>query len=657
MRPKSILVLVLSFVLLGTSLCLAETAKENGELTLQLASDGGLEITSPSYRARIGADGNFHSLRVGDTEMLDDKVSFSVGAFFCAGGPKRLGKITLIVPPSIGNAPAPANVRAVRATDGVYTTDYLFLPGEIRLTIYHRGDKPLLYWVVFSDEIAQAMNSRSGEIAGIPAEEAWADVTLSARSGAYLALRGGDRIWGPFNDRQVCELGPIPGGEIREITISPGVGAPPQPTPDQLLNLQVALSGKQSIFGAGEAAELSIAINNRGEAIPESHLEAQFNAKDGGNTIAELFQALPIKAKAETNSRFDIAALEPGIYVARVKLFSQSRVLKEKEVILAFRPEDIKPPLSQPSDFDVFWGKTVVEAKTPAGDLPVEFKENATYSTPEVKVWEVGFNGAKGERLFGWLCIPTRSGLHPALLQLPIYGLPKIDPPVVLAGRGYVAFAPSVVPDKADIAYITQGLEDPNTYYYRDIVINSLRALEVLLSRPEVDAKRVVVSGAAQGGGLALILAALEPEAVAAVAADAPMLCDLRRSVTKGGWPYSEIARYLAANPGRENGVWRTLDYFDVMNFAPKVKSPALISLGLKDPICLPETIFAAYNYLPAAKEIKVYAEAGHEGGGSAHWLYKLGWLDKILPTASENAAPTDEGQTIELPAPEPPQP
>ena len=128
MGPKKILILILLLALLGTGQGFAQTATESGELTLQLASDGGLEITTPAYRARIGADGNLHSLRVGDTEMLDDRVSFSLGAFYYAGSPKRLGKITLIIPPSDGTTPVPAKVRAVRATDGTHTVDYLCLP-------------------------------------------------------------------------------------------------------------------------------------------------------------------------------------------------------------------------------------------------------------------------------------------------------------------------------------------------------------------------------------------------------------------------------------------------------------------------------------------------------------------------------------------------
>jgi cephalosporin-C deacetylase len=657
MNFKYIFLLAISVLLLLPCAGAPQTSGEGGGVTLRVAADGGLEITAPGYRARLGSDGNLHSLRAGNTELLDDKISLYLGGFYFAKTAMRLGRITLIAPSLLENVPVSTSVPAVRATDGTYTIDYLFLPAEIRLSLYHKADKPILYYLVCSGEITQAMNFRTGEIAGIPAEEPWPDVTLTAGSGSYLMARGGDRIWGPFNGRQVWELGPIKAGEVREITLSPGVGPPPQLTPAQLISLKVELSGKQPLFGAGEFAELTVNIDNRGETIPEARLDLQFNDKKG-DSLAEFGQTLPLAGKGETSNRFDITSLEPGIYLAETKLFSQGKMLKEQETPLAFRPEEIKPPLNLPSDFDVFWSKALLQARSLSGDSPPEFKANEEYSTPAIKVYEVVFPGANGERLSGWLCLPNRPGPLPAILQLLGYGRPKLELPLALAERGYVAFLPNVVPETANTFYIVQGIEDPNSYYYRNLVINSVRALELLLARPEVDPRRVVLSGVAQGGGLALITAALEPEAVAAVTADFPMLCDFRRSVAEGDFPYDEIRNYLAAHPGQENQVRRTLDYYDVLNFSPKVKSPTQLSLGLKDQTCLPETIFAVYNYLTVPKEIKVYPEAGHEGGGPERWLNKFDWLDKILPPASEPATPgVEEEKPVEPAAPQPAQP
>jgi len=631
----SILLLIALFTGFISLLPGAAAPAASSEVSLQLSPDGGLEVTAPAYHARIGSDGNLHSLRVGDTEMLDDRASFSLGAFFYAENPIRLGTVTL---------PAPTKVKA---TDGVHTAEYTFLPGEIRLSISHTSDKELTFYLVLSEEVTTATNTRSAEVAALPAEAPWPDVTFTARSGAYITLRGGDRIWGPWADREIWELGPLAAGRPREVAISPGMGAPPKPTAAQLFSLQVETADKDRILSAGRQAALLVNVDNRGAALPEGSLTLRIK-NWRGKIASEVSQELDVGEKSQAQSRFDLSLLDPGIYSAEVVFSAGNRPLKETLVTLAFRPEEIRPTISIPADFEAYWAAALTEARPATGEDVPEFIEDQSLSSKEITVYRVSFTGAKGKKLNGWLCVPARPGPHPGILQLGGYGHPKVEPPMILAGRGYAALAAEVVAADTDNAYIARNIEDAASYAYREIVINALRALDLLVGRTDVDPQRVAVSGASQGGGLAVLLAALHPE-IAAVAADMPMLCDFPRAIRESGWPYTEIARYLQTHQGAEARVLRTLSYFDMVNAAPRVQSPALISLGLRDTICRPETIFAAYNCLPGRKEIKVYPEAGHEGGGSAHWIYKLQWLDAILQPAT--APPSPEEKNLEKPS------
>ncbi len=79
--------------------------------------------------------------------------------------------------------------------------------------------------------------------------------------------------------------------------------------------------------------------------------------------------------------------------------------------------------------------------------------------------------------------------------------------------------------------YITQGIDTPETYVYRGIVCHILRALDILAAQSEVDADKLIVGGMSQGGGLALIAAALAPQ-VKMCLADMPWLCDLDRALS-----------------------------------------------------------------------------------------------------------------------------
>ena len=50
---------------------------------------------------------------------------------------------------------------------------------------------------------------------------------------------------------------------------------------------------------------------------------------------------------------------------------------------------------------------------------------------------------------------------------------------------------------------MTRGILEPETYYYRRLITDAVRAVEAVRAHPAVDASRVVVTGGSQGGGSA----------------------------------------------------------------------------------------------------------------------------------------------------------
>ena len=61
--------------------------------------------------------------------------------------------------------------------------------------------------------------------------------------------------------------------------------------------------------------------------------------------------------------------------------------------------------------------------------------------------------------------------------------------------------------------------------------------------------------------------------------------------------PYSEIANYLKTHREKAETVFKTLTYFDGVNFSARAKAPTLFSIGLMDDVCPPSTCYAAYNH------------------------------------------------------------
>ena len=167
---------------------------------------------------------------------------------------------------------------------------------------------------------------------------------------------------------------------------------------------------------------------------------------------------------------------------------------------------------------------------------------------------------------------------------------------------------------------LTHNIVDRNTYSYRGFYMDAVKSLDFLLSRSEVDPGRVAVQGASQGGGLSVVTAALRAEVRAAVIG-VPYLCAFRDSVELAGTnPYQEIADYVRLYPERADDVWSTLEYFDGLHFAPRIRCPALVYVGLQDNICPPATGRALYRAIGSTEKVfRAFDGYGHDGGEHEH--------------------------------------
>ncbi|AJG40732.1 acetyl xylan esterase [Thermotoga sp. RQ7] len=308
-----------------------------------------------------------------------------------------------------------------------------------------------------------------------------------------------------------------------------------------------------------------------------------------------------------------------------------------------------RPERYEEKDFDEFWRETLKESE----GFPLDpVFEKVDFHLKTVETYDVTFSGYRGQRIKGWLLVPKLAEEKlPCVVQYIGYNGGRGFPHDWLfwPSMGYICFVmdtrgqgsgwmkgdtpdyPEGPVDPQYPGFMTRGILDPGTYYYRRVFADAVRAVEAAISFPKVDSRKVVVAGGSQGGGIALAVSALSNK-VKALLCDVPFLCHFRRAVQLvDTHPYVEITNFLKTHRDKEEIVFRTLSYFDGVNFAARAKVPALFSVGLMDTICPPSTVFAAYNHYAGPKEIRIYPYNNHEGGGSFQAIEQVRFLKRLF--------------------------
>jgi cephalosporin-C deacetylase len=286
-----------------------------------------------------------------------------------------------------------------------------------------------------------------------------------------------------------------------------------------------------------------------------------------------------------------------------------------------------KPKLTRNRDFLSFWRQNTKEAE----GQPLNAKaKKVEYFSKRVEVTRITFDGFSDNSPITGYFIGSADSKDPKPTIISIHGYSgskgTVSDFLGWINLGFSVFTVDVrgqsgeAPDHAKYDYgnitgnMTKGIQDKNKYYYRYAIMDCYRAINYITGREDVDQKRIAVMGVSQGGGLAIILTALQKK-VALTLSSVPYLSHFDRAVyVAEAGPYLEILNYMKAHPEEEGKVMDTLSYFDAMNFAPEIGTPILVSVGLIDTICPPSTVFAAYHHLKSSqKELAVYPGLGHE--------------------------------------------
>jgi cephalosporin-C deacetylase len=381
------------------------------------------------------------------------------------------------------------------------------------------------------------------------------------------------------------------------------------------------------IYQPGQTIRWKVQV--KGTDVPE----AAFVLKKGGLTELTKGKVALSKGQGQLEARLD----EPGWLLAEVSI----KPVQDKKITVLggalVSPEKIQPALPRPDDFDAFWEAKLKDlaavAMNPTLDPADGGKANVDY-------FKITMDNIRGSHIRGQLARPKQGGKLPAMLIVQWAGVYPLQKGWVTdrAAEGWLVLninAHDLPIDESQQFYNAQGAgplkdypgignDDRETSYFLRMYLSCFRAAQYLTERPDWDGRTLVVTGGSQGGLQSIVTAGLHPK-ISAVLACVPAGCDLSGPLAgrTPGWPMW----YWKTQGKDEAKVRRAAGYYDVVNFAPRVKCPVLIGVGLIDTTCPSPGVYAAYNQLQGPKEIVVlpFGEHGEKKGSHGPYYARFG--------------------------------
>jgi cephalosporin-C deacetylase-like acetyl esterase len=397
-----------------------------------------------------------------------------------------------------------------------------------------------------------------------------------------------------------------------------------------LLTLGTEVAQKDMILKGSPDVEIPATVKSEFRKVYRGGLTLKI-VTDFGDPVYEGYRDVSVKKMSTEYVPFMVKNLKPGFYKATLSL--QSKMGNKKYSFnFGYEPEKIVSPADPQPDFEEFWQRT--RAELASVDPQYKLIRVDSLCTENHNVYLVEMRSLGNALIRGWYRVPVKPGRYPAIMQVPGYSSVEV-PSYVNYGDDIIGFALNIRGhgnSTDDVnpgfpGYILTNLGDKEKYIYRGAYMDCVRGIDFLCSRTEVDASRIAVEGASQGGALTFATAALAADRIAVCAPQVPFLSDFRDYFRVAAWPANEFIDLVENKKALTwDQVYYTLSYFDIKNLAPMIKAPLIMGAGLMDDVCPPHINFAAYNLVTSEKKYIVYPYAGH-GLPDDFYRAKMDWI------------------------------
>jgi cephalosporin-C deacetylase len=360
------------------------------------------------------------------------------------------------------------------------------------------------------------------------------------------------------------------------------------------------------------------------------------------------------------SAMIEVTLDEPAMVYAQVSSVGGEKI---PAVGAAVAPDHLQPSITCPADFDSFWESKIQLLKA-VPENAVLTPSNSGRSGIEYAT--IKMDHINGTHVYGQLAKPKEEGKFPGLVIFQWAGGPYVLEKSWVTDRaaeGWLALniePHDVLPDQPHAYYEalpyalknyqTIGQNDRDKNYFLQMYLADYRAVEYLAGRPDWDGKTLVVIGTSMGGQQSLCIAGLNPK-ITAVIVNEPSGCD-----TNG--PLHGRASGYPNWPSNNPKIMKTSLYFDLVNFASRIKVPSLVAMGFVDTTAPPVGVWTAFNQIKSPKEAAPMIDSPHNNlataaeqhpytSRSAQWLHTLVHGGQVMSTADQPIERTDPNSRL----------
>lgn len=315
----------------------------------------------------------------------------------------------------------------------------------------------------------------------------------------------------------------------------------------------------------------------------------------------------------------------PGFLRCDIRTNIKGKIYKELATA-AFEPEKIEPTAITPTDFDHYWSAAIKNSKSIPLDSKLTLMPEKSNDLVDVYQAEYHFLNNGVQKFYGVLSVPKKEGKYPAIIRFPGAGYAPLGGDQKNAAKGFVTLdlyihGHPVTKERSyydDLKnnelkdYMYKGVSDRDSFYYKNVVLGCVRSVDFIYSLAQFDGKSIGGWGSSQGGALSIITTSLEKRINYFVAL-CPAMCDFTGYFNNraGGWPHLFAKPELYSN--NKEQVMKALSYYDVVNFAKRLKVPGFFSWGFNDGSTPPTSFYSAYNTVKSPKQVFIIPSGIHK--------------------------------------------